>query len=145
MEVFMLSDQFAADSLKQAGLWGNENENLYFLGQIVKPAWKTALELTNYYASLLSKNSYAIINRIETGIGILPIKFEKGDAVSLPQLSCLIPNEELVSVEFKPSFMAKKLVIKTTAGKPSSFIVEPKNRAILQHEVNFAKFISVYS
>ncbi len=139
----MLSDQFAADTLAQAGLW--RNENLYFLAQVVKPAWKVVLESTVYYANLFSKNSYAIINRVEDGIAILPVKIDNTGVTPLYQLACLLPNEDLSGVEFKLSFLAKKVIIKTYSGKPSSFIVESKNRAILQHEQNFAKFVSLYS
>lgn len=139
----MLSDQFAADALYQAGLW--KNENLYFLAQVVKPAWKTVLESTVYYVNLFSKNSYAIINRVETGIAILPIKIDNSGVVAVPELSVLLLNEDIAGVEFKASFLAKRVVIKTKSGKPSSFIVEAKNRAILQHERHFSTFMSIYS
>ncbi len=139
----MLSDQFVVDALSQAGLW--KNENLYFFAQIVKPAWKVVLESTIYYANFFSKNAYAIINKVEDGIAILPLKVDNTGATAIPQLSVLLPNEDISGVAFKTRFLAKKVVIKTKTGKPSSFIVEAKNRAILQHERNFSAFMSFYS
>ena len=139
----MLDDKFVENAFSEAGWW--KDENIYFLGLVVKPGWKVALEHVNMYAALASKNTYALINKTEDGIAIIPLKLEKTDFVLLQQLSSFIPNAEIQGVEIKNAFMAKKVVVRTHSGKPSSFTVEKKNGRILQHESNFMKFLSMYS
>lgn len=139
----MLSDQYVITQLTQSGLWGTQN--LYFLAQVVKPAWQFALESVNTVATLLAKNTYAIINQTEQGIGILPLTIGISDITPMPHMGTFIPQQQITGVTIKKSFFSQKLILQSSTGNPSTFIVESKNKRITQHQQNYANFLAMYT
>ena len=119
----MINDSLVKEVLTQAKLWGNEN--LYFLG--------------------VCKIGYVIINMTDLGVGVLPTKLVPGDLVLTPQAAWFLSNEEIKSVEIKKSFMAKKVIISTSASKPFVFTVQHTDLRLREHEQNFNKFMAMYS
>ena len=138
----MLSDQFVADTLSGAGWW--KRETLFFLGEVVKPGWKTALSWVNGWVAMFSQPTYAIVNKTEEGIAVIPLKFKGQTIEPVMKKFAFIPGKDIVSIQMKKAFLAKKLVVHTKDGKKSGFIVGEKNGKVLQHEKNLQEFILLY-
>jgi len=141
----MLSEQFVTETLSRAGWW--KKQNIYIIGEVVKPVWKTILECLSFWVNTFSKKSYAIVNKTEDGVAVIPFHFKAISSAPIPDMerSYFIPSNQISSISFKKAFLAKKLILATTDGKALKFIVFDSNGKVPHHEENLKQWMALYA
>lgn len=136
----MLNDEYVIEQLKKRNLW--DANNCYFLGKIIKSKWKTAIEWTNFYANLFSKETFAIVNETNEGICIMPMEMKADGLIPIENSEHKITNSNIDFISIKKSFMSKKVTIVTVNHEVITLSVEAKNSRIKEHEAHFKSFLS---